>query len=82
MPLHLDSMWICIYARFYLPATKVDVGVLYLCAKYGKIRTRFDYYLHPCFVSLFSSSMSVIYQQHKDEDGFVYMAYSGENSMG
>jgi len=29
-----------------------------------------------------SSSMSVIYQQHKDEDGFVYMAYSGENSMG
>lgn len=33
--------------------------------------------LHSC-----SSSMSVIYQQHKDEDGFVYMAYSGENSMG
>lgn len=29
-----------------------------------------------------SSCMSVIYQQHKDEDGFVYMAYSGENSMG
>ena len=29
-----------------------------------------------------SSSMSVIYQEHKDEDGFAYMAYSGENSMG
>jgi hypothetical protein len=29
-----------------------------------------------------SSSMSSIYQQHKDEDGFVYMAYSGENHMG
>ena len=29
-----------------------------------------------------SSSMSGIYQQHKDDDGFLYMAYSGENSMG
>ena len=29
-----------------------------------------------------SSSMAVIYQQRKDDDGFVYMAYSGENSMG
>ena len=31
---------------------------------------------------LYSSSMSGIYQQHKDDDGFLYMAYSGENSMG
>ena len=35
-----------------------------------------------CVYISHSSCMSVIYQQHKDEDGFVYMAYSGENSMG
>jgi GABA(A) receptor-associated protein len=29
-----------------------------------------------------SSVMSLVYDQHKDEDGFLYMAYSGENSMG
>eukprot|EP00731_Ephydatia_muelleri_P027023 Em0018g1123a len=29
-----------------------------------------------------SASMSMIYQDHKDEDGFLYMAYNGENSMG
>ena len=29
-----------------------------------------------------SSTMAVIYDQHRDDDGFLYMAYSGENSMG
>ena len=26
--------------------------------------------------------MALMYDQHKDDDGFLYMAYSGENSMG
>ncbi|CAG2105760.1 unnamed protein product [Medioppia subpectinata] len=26
--------------------------------------------------------MGEIYQQHRDEDGFLYMAYSGENTFG
>ena len=26
--------------------------------------------------------MATVYDQHKDDDGFIYMAYSGENSMG
>ena len=30
----------------------------------------------------YSATMSVVYDQHKDEDGFLYMSYSGENSMG
>lgn len=26
--------------------------------------------------------MGVIYDEHKDEDGFLYIAYSGENTFG
>ena len=26
--------------------------------------------------------MGEIYQQHRDEDGFLYMAYGGENTFG
>jgi len=26
--------------------------------------------------------MSTVYEQHKDEDGFMYMAYGGENTFG
>ena len=29
-----------------------------------------------------SESMINIYHQHKDDDGFLYVAYSGENTMG
>lgn len=29
-----------------------------------------------------SASMGTIYAEHKDEDGFVYFAYSGENTFG
>lgn len=29
-----------------------------------------------------SELMSVVYSQHKDEDGFLYMLYSGENCFG
>lgn len=31
---------------------------------------------------LFSSTMGAIYEEHKDEDGFLYIAYSGENTFG
>ncbi|CAA2993356.1 Ubiquitin-like superfamily [Olea europaea subsp. europaea] len=29
-----------------------------------------------------ASLMSKIYEDHKDEDGFLYMTYSGENTFG
>ncbi|PIN13583.1 Microtubule-associated anchor protein involved in autophagy and membrane trafficking [Handroanthus impetiginosus] len=29
-----------------------------------------------------SALMSAIYDEHKDEDGFLYMTYSGENTFG
>ncbi|CAG5094316.1 Oidioi.mRNA.OKI2018_I69.XSR.g13446.t2.cds [Oikopleura dioica] len=30
----------------------------------------------------FTWTMGELYQQHKDEDGFLYVAYSGENTFG
>ncbi|XAR67441.1 hypothetical protein NMG60_11002205 [Bertholletia excelsa] len=29
-----------------------------------------------------ATMMSAIYEEHKDEDGFLYMTYSGENTFG
>ncbi|KAL8566316.1 Gamma-aminobutyric acid receptor-associated protein-like 2 [Nucella lapillus] len=29
-----------------------------------------------------SASMNEVYQEHRDEDGFLYIAYSGENTFG
>jgi hypothetical protein len=32
-----------------------------------------------CFAA---ALMSAIYEEHKDDDGFLYMTYSGENTFG
>lgn len=34
------------------------------------------------FFFLISASMGQVYEEHKDEDGFLYIAYSGENTFG
>ena len=31
---------------------------------------------------LFSASMGQIYEEHSDDDGFLYISYSGENTFG
>ena len=31
---------------------------------------------------LSSASMGQVYEEHKDDDGFLYIAYSGENTFG
>ncbi|KAF3793502.1 Autophagy-related protein 8A [Nymphaea thermarum] len=33
-------------------------------------------------VAFTGAMMSAIYEEHKDEDGFLYMTYSGENTFG
>jgi hypothetical protein len=38
--------------------------------------------LTPSFVWLAAAMMSSIYEEHKDEDGFLYFTYSGENTHG
>lgn len=35
-----------------------------------------------CFVLCFSALLGALYEEHKDEDGFLYVAYSGENTFG
>lgn len=43
-------------------------------------------HLERCFiivlVSCCSVTMGTMYEQEKDEDGFLYVAYSGENTFG
>ncbi len=34
------------------------------------------------FTCLTAAMMSSIYEEHKDEDGFLYFTYSGENTFG
>lgn len=34
------------------------------------------------FVLCFSVTMGALYEDSKDEDGFLYVAYSGENTFG
>ena len=31
---------------------------------------------------LLSAAMGQVYEEHKDDDGFLYIAYSGENTFG
>lgn len=33
-------------------------------------------------IPLTSASMGQVYDEHKDEDGFLYVSYSGENTFG
>lgn len=36
-----------------------------------------------CMLSVTTAAMmSAIYEENKDEDGFLYMTYSGENTFG
>jgi GABA(A) receptor-associated protein len=37
--------------------------------------------IYQCYF-LAASLMSAIYEESKDEDGFLYMTYSGENTFG
>jgi hypothetical protein len=34
------------------------------------------------FESLAAQLMSSLYEEHRDEDGFLYITYSGENTFG
>ena len=38
--------------------------------------------LHSPDACAFSSTMGQVYSEHRDEDGFLYVAYSGENTFG
>lgn len=42
------------------------------------INCKSEHNLHSCF----SLTMGQLYEKEKDEDGFLYVAYSGENTFG
>jgi GABA(A) receptor-associated protein len=39
-------------------------------------------FVNDCVLPPTSTTMAQIYEQHKDEDGFLYVTYSGENTFG
>ena len=53
------------------PGRNTDITILYIYT-----------YVHCITVPHSSASMGSIYAEHKDEDGFLYVAYSGENTFG
>lgn len=42
----------------------------------------FKWHQSCCFLLCFSITMGQLYDKEKDEDGFLYVAYSGENTFG
>ena len=40
-----------------------------------------QYYVLVCFITL-AALMSTVYEEQKDEDGFLYVQYSGESTFG
>lgn len=40
------------------------------------------YIIQSIFFLVAAALMSAIFEEHKDEDGFLYMTYSGENTFG
>ena len=46
------------------------------------LSSRMEPILTKCYAFFNSSTMGAIYEEHKDEDGFLYIAYSGENTFG
>lgn len=54
------------------------------CQKCSLCVSSVSLFIH-CFVVLFVAAaalMSSVYEDHKDEDGFLYITYSGENTFG
>lgn len=39
-------------------------------------------FIFPVCERLCSSTMGQVYSEHRDEDGFLYVTYSGENTFG
>ncbi|ESO13067.1 hypothetical protein HELRODRAFT_62239, partial [Helobdella robusta] len=69
--------------KFLVPA---DITVLhFMCLVKKKIKLRpqqsLFIFVGPMFPST-SAAMSEVYKSYKDKDGFLYVAYSGENTSG
>ena len=75
--------WHAVCSVVSTPERQDKRKILILCAILVKKAT-IPLFLHTLYKYFFflSSTMTTVYEHHSDDDGFLYMAYSGENSMG
>lgn len=72
------------------PHTETGKSVQYIIVplphiqhRVGYLRHNFSFVMQLLGLMLFSGAiMSAIYDEKKDEDGFLYVTYSGENTFG
>lgn len=71
------------YCRYLVPADLTVGQFVYVVRKRIKLSAEKAIFI---FVKNIlpptAAMMSAIYEEHKDEDGFLYMTYSGENTFG
>jgi len=53
--------------------------LLYYCSTWYLLNTRWYKLM---MIVLNSASVGEVYEEHRDEDGFLYVQYSGENTFG
>lgn len=70
--------------RKYLVPADITVGqFMWIIRKRIQLAPEKAIFLFVCkMVPNSSLTMGALYEEHKDEDGFLYIAYSGENTFG
>ena len=69
--------------KYLVPADLTCSQFMYVIRKRLKLPPEQGIYLFVNGVIPSSAAMlNAIYEEHKDEDGFLYMTYSGENTFG
>ncbi|CAN6457544.1 unnamed protein product [Victoria cruziana] len=73
----------CLNCRYLVPADLTVGQFVYVVRKRIKLSAEKAIFIFVKNVLPPTGSlMSTIYEEHKDEDGFLYMTYSGENTFG
>ncbi|KAG5578889.1 hypothetical protein H5410_049516 [Solanum commersonii] len=83
-PIHVQQPFVTLRVEGYLVPADLTVGqFVYVVRKRIKLSAEKAIFI---FVKNIlpptAAMMSAIYEEHKDEDGFLYMTYSGENTFG
>ncbi|GFQ02262.1 autophagy-related protein 8a, partial [Phtheirospermum japonicum] len=67
--------------RYLVPADLAIVQFVYVVQKRIKLSAEKAIFVFVKNMPPNVALMSAIYDEHKDEDGFLYMTYSGENTF-
>ncbi|KAL9682153.1 hypothetical protein QQ045_013946 [Rhodiola kirilowii] len=81
--LYIWSLLVLHLRRYLVPADLTVGQFVYVVRKRIKLSAEkaiFVFVKH--ILPSTAAMMSAIYEEHKDEDGFLYMTYSGENTFG